>query len=357
MHPQAYTESDDVTAVGTQGAHDPVRIGIAGLGVHLPTTVLDNRTLARRLRVDEDWILRRTAIRERRIAHPEEPTSLLATRAADQALSAAGLRAEQIDLIALATSTPDWVLPATSCVVQAALGATRAAAFDIAAVCSGFLYALAVVEAAMRGQPAYRNALVIGAETYSKILDPNDAKTCILFGDGAGAAVLSRTQDGGVLATTLHTDGSKVDLVQVPAGGSRKPSTLATVAAGDHYFRMRGRDVRMFVESLFPDLVARTLTAAGLALRDVGLLIPHQANGVILESCRKTIGLPSDKMCLTLERYGNTGAASIPITLEAAVRHDLVLPGMHLLLAAFGGGMTAAGAVVRWNNARNGYRG
>ncbi len=324
-------------------------IGILGTGFYVPEQVLTNYTLEHSLGLIDNWIVRKTGIRERRIAASYEATSDLATRAAERALTMAGIEATDLDLIVVATSTPDWLLPATACAVQANIGATRAAAFDISAVSSGFIYALTVVQATMRSCQSFRNALVIGADTYSRILDYRDRKTCVLFGDGAGAVVLGQVPEGyGILSSYLRADGSLTSLVQIPAGGSRKPPTVETIAEGGHFFRMDGRAVREFVVETFPDALYSGLTAAGLTLEEVDLVIPHQANKVILEDCMQSLGVAREKVHYTIECYGNTAAASVPVTLDDAVRSGRVRAGDVILLIACGGGMTWGSIVMRW---------
>jgi 3-oxoacyl-[acyl-carrier-protein] synthase-3 len=326
-----------------------VNTTILGTGSYLPASVLSSSELGNRLGVGEQWIVDKTGIRERRVAAPEEATSDLATRAAARALDAAGLAAGDIDLIVLATSTPDQPMPATACQVQANLGATRAAAFDIDAVCSGFVYALAVAHALLLAGPGRSTALVIGADTYSRILDYTDRRTAVLFGDGAGAVVLGKTTGRtGMLASTLSSDGTSADLVQIPAGGSRTPPTRQTVDAGEHYFAMRGGEVRRLAAKILPTVIADLLDSTALSLSDIDLIVPHQANGVMLADLASALDLGPGTLHLTVDRYGNTGAASVPITLDDAVRTGLIEPEATLLLVAFGGGMTWGGIALQW---------
>ena len=320
---------------------------ILGTGSYLPDPVLTSAELGERLGVGEDWIEMRTGIRERRTAPPEQATSDLATEAARRALVAAGLPAGDLDLIVLATSTPDQPLPATACLLQANLGASRAAAFDVDAVCTGFVYALVVARAMLLADPTRRTALVVGADTYSRVLDYADRRTCVLFGDGAGAVVLAKTgADRGVLASTLASDGTLADLVRIAAGGSRKPASTQTVQAGEHHFAMRGGDVRRLAAAVVPKLVAELLDAAGLALPDVDLIVPHQANGAMMTDWADTLGLPPGLLHRTVERYGNTGAASVPVTLDDAVRCGRLGDGTVVLLVAFGEAGELAAAVA-----------
>lgn len=324
-------------------------IGILSMGSYIPEKVLTSCELEHSLGLTADWIVSKTGIRERHIAAVHEATSDLATRAAERALASAGIEAINLDLIVLATSTPDWVLPSTACAVQANIGATRAAVFDLSAVCTGFIYALGVVQAAMRGYAGFRTALVIGADIYSRILDYEDRKTCVLFGDGAGAAVLGHVPESyGILSSYLRADGSKSSLVQIPAGGSRKPLSTEVLANREHFFHMDGQAVRAFLMETFPDAINSVLEPLNLTLKDVDLVIPHQANGVILKDCMRSLGVAPEKVHYTIEYYGNTAAASVPITLDDAVCSDRVRAGDVILLTAFGGGMTWGSIVMRW---------
>ncbi len=322
---------------------------ILGTGSYLPETVLTSEALGTRLGVGEQWIFDKTHIKERRIAAPSEATSDLATQAAHKALQAAGLSAVDLDLLIVATSTPDQPIPATAATVQANLGAVRAAAFDVDSVCTGFVYGLVIAHAMLAADPGPQTALVIGADTYSRILDYQDRRTCVLFGDGAGAVVLGKRGNGrGLLASSLNTDGRLAGLVGIPAGGSRRPAGPESVAAGQHYFRMNGREVRDFAARVVPDLVTEVVKAAELTVADVDLIVPHQANGTMLESLAAELDLRPGQMHMTIERYGNTGAASVPVTLDDAVRNGLVHADDMVLLLAFGGGMSSGAAALRW---------
>jgi acetoacetyl-CoA synthase len=326
-----------------------VGIAILGTGSYVPDSVLTSAELGARLGVGEQWILDKTRIRERRVAAAGEATSDLAAQAARRCLAAAGVAAADVDLVVVATSTPDQPMPATACAVQAKIGATRAAAFDLDAVCSGFVYALVTARGLLTMDDEARTALVIGADTYSRILDYDDRRTCVLFGDGAGAVLLGKTAAGdGILSTVLGSDGTQRDLVQIPAGGSSQPASEATLAAGDHYFAMRGREVRDLAGRVLPELVERVVKDAGLDLSDVDLLVPHQANGVMLADLADALELRSDQMHLTVASLGNTGAASVPITLDDAVRSGRIREDDVVVLVAFGGGMTWGGVTCRW---------
>lgn len=324
-------------------------IGILGTGLYVPEKILTNDELERSLSLERNWIKNKTGICERRIAAPSEATSDLATNAAVQALLAAGIQAQDLDLIVVATSTPDWPLPATACQVQANLGATRAAAFDLSAACAGFVYALALLQSAMQGNASLKTALIIGAETYSRILDYQERKTCVLFGDGAGAVVLGRVPEGyGILSCYMRSDGTGTSLVQIPAGGSRCPTSSRTLAEHEHFLRMDGRGVRHFFQHTFAEALYTVIDAAHLHLQDVDLIVPHQANGVLLQERMQFHDIPSEKVYLTLERYGNTAAASVPITLHEAVASHRVQDGNVVVLLSYGAGMTWGSALLRW---------
>lgn len=325
---------------------------ILGTGSYVPDFVLTSAELGARLGIGEQWILDKTHIKERRVAANGEATSDMAATAALRALDAASLSPEDVDLLIVATSTPDQPMPATACAVQGKIGATQAAAFDVDAVCSGFIYALVTAHGLLTADAEAQTALVIGADTYSRILDYEDRRTAVLFGDGAGAVVLGKTTGKqGLLATLLGSDGSLHDLVQVPAGGSRKPASGATLAAGEHYFAMRGREVRELAGRVLPDAVSHVLKSAGLDVPDVDLIVPHQANGVMLADLANVLGLQPDQLHLTVDRYGNTGAASVPITLDDAVRSGRIAENDVVVLVACGGGMTWGSAALRWTAA------
>lgn len=325
-------------------------IGILGTGSYLPAQARTNEQLERRLGLPDGWIEQRTGIRERRVAAAHQATSDLATLAARQALDAAGVDAGEIDLIIVASSTPDSPQPATACIVQDNLGVSgQSAAFDLNAVCSGFPYALAIADAYLRAHAGASRALVIGAEVYSRILDPNDPKTSVLFGDGAGAAVLGPVPTGyGILSTHLVAHGAERNLVSVPAGGSRHPTTTETLRSGEHYFHMDGWGVKQFVHDHVPGGIAATLASANLTLDEIDLVIPHQANGVLLASVFEPLGLTRERVHYTVEHYGNTGAASPAVTLHDAVKTGRLNHGDSVLLIAFGGGMTLGGLAIRW---------
>jgi 3-oxoacyl-[acyl-carrier-protein] synthase-3 len=324
---------------------------ILGTGSYVPSRTVTSDELARRVGVEARWIVEKTGILERRVAAADEATSDLATHAAQRALEAAHLSPKDLDLIVLATSTPDQPMPASACRVQAKLGAPQAAAFDVDSVCSGFVYALVAANAMLTADSAARTALVVGADIYSRILNYADPRTAVLFGDGAGAVVLGRRRSAGpgILATTLGADGTFAELVQIPAGGSRRPASWSTVAGGEHFFAMRGGDVRRLANRVFPSVVSRLLKASSLELDQVDLIAPHQANGTMLAGWATDLGLRPGVMHLTVDRYGNTGAASVPITLDDAVRGGRLRDIAKVLLVAFGGGMSWGGVALEWH--------
>jgi 3-oxoacyl-[acyl-carrier-protein] synthase-3 len=319
------------------------RSQIVGCGGYLPERIVTNDELAARLDTSDAWIRQRTGIGERRIAADGELTSDLAFCAARRALERAGMSGSDLDLIVLATATPDQTFPATASKVQARLGMTRGAAFDVQAVCSGFIFALAVADNALRLGQA-RTALVIGAETFSRILDWQDRGTCVLFGDGAGAVVLNAgpagPADRGILSTHLHSDGRQHDILYVDGGPS------STGAAG--CLRMEGREVfRQAVQHL-SEVVDEALAANGLSGADIDWLVPHQANTRIIDAVGRRLGLPAEKTVITIERHANTSAASIPLALNEAVTDGRIRPGQLILMEALGGGLTWGASVVRW---------
>jgi 3-oxoacyl-[acyl-carrier-protein] synthase III len=323
------------------------RSQVAGCGGYLPERIVTNDELAERLETSDSWIRQRTGIGERRIAASGELTSDLAVGAARRALERAGMSGSDLDLIVLATATPDQTFPSTAVKVQAQLGMKRGAAFDVQAVCSGFIFALAVADNALRLGQA-RTALVIGAETFSRILDWNDRGTCVLFGDGAGAIVLNAAPIGpaagpasrGVLSTHLHSDGRQHDILYVDGG----PSSTGTAGL----LRMEGREVfRQAVQHL-TEVVDEALAANGLTPADIDWLVPHQANTRIIDAVGRKLGLAADRIVMTIDRHANTSAASIPLALDEAVADGRIRPGHLVLLEALGGGLTWGAAVVRW---------
>ena len=321
-----------------------VRSQVAGCGAYLPERVVTNQELASRLDTSDEWIRQRTGIGERRVAAPGELTSDLAVRAADRALSSAGMSGSDLDLLVLATATPDHTFPATAAKVQARLGMRRGAAFDVQAVCAGFIFALSVADNAVRLGQA-RTALVVGAETFSRILDWEDRNTCVLFGDGAGAVVLRAipaAESGGrfILSNHLHSDGRQYDILYVDGG----PSSTR----GTGFLRMEGREVFRQAVHRLSAVVDEALAANGLIATDVDWLVPHQANSRIIDGMGRKLGLPEDKIVVTIERHANTSAASIPLALETAVADGRIKPGHLVLMEALGGGLSWGASLVRW---------
>jgi len=318
-----------------------MRSVIAGTGSALPARRVSNAELAEQVDTTDEWIVERTGIRFRYIAGPGETTATLAADACRAALAAAGREASDVDLIVLATATPDQTFPASATKVQAMLGISDCVAFDVAAVCSGFLYALQIADSMIRAGSA-RRALVIGAETFSRILDWEDRTTCVLFGDGAGAILLEGESDGdrGVLATRLHADGRHNELLYVDGG----PSTTGTVGK----VRMRGREVFRHAVVNLAAVLTETLDAAGLVAADVDWVVPHQANARILDATARKLGLAPEKVVVTVDQHANTSAASVPLALDVAVRDGRIKRGDLIVLEAMGGGFTWGAAVVRF---------
>ncbi len=325
------------------------RAHIVGWGKYVPQRVLTNGDWAQRVDTSDEWIRTRTGIVERHIASADETTSTMAVQAARQALEVAGLDPIQLDLIIVATVTPDYLFPSTSCLVQDALGATHAAAFDLSAGCSGFVYGLSVA-ADLIAAGTYRTILVIGADILSRIMDWEDRNTCVLFGDGAGAVILqSNGADGGVLSAVLGADGSGGDLLMMPAGGSRMPASHQSVAERQHCLKMKGREVFRFAVNTMPAATRQVLEKAGLSLGDMKLLIPHQANQRITEAAARALGLPPDAVFSNVEWYGNTSAASIPIALCDALEQGRIQRDDVVVCVGFGAGLTWAAAAIRWS--------
>ncbi|HEX2890969.1 beta-ketoacyl-ACP synthase III [Vineibacter terrae] len=322
-----------------------IRSVVEGCGAYLPERVMTNAELAQKVDTSDDWIVQRTGIQARHIAADGEFTSHLATKAAARALERAAIAVSDLDLIVLATSTPDETFPATATAVQANLGMTRGAAFDVQAVCSGFVYAVSVADSMIKNRMA-GTALVIGAETFSRILDWNDRGTCVLFGDGAGALVLKASEgqgtaaDRGILASTLHSDGRHHDLLYVDGG----PSTTGTAG----FLRMQGREVFKHAVTNLAAVVGESLQLAGLEPADVDWLVPHQANKRIIDSTGRKLGLSAEKVVVTVNQHANTSAASIPLALDTAVSDGRIQRGHVVLLEAMGGGLTWGANVIRW---------
>jgi len=323
-------------------------VGIIGTGKYVPERVLTNAELEQMVETNDEWIVTRTGIRERRIVAPDQATSDLALRASQEALRAAGLTAEDIDLIIVATITPDMFFPSTACLLQDKLGAKKAAAFDLSAACSGFIYSLATASS-MIATGMYKHALVVGAECLSRITDYTDRNTCILFGDGAGAVVLGPVEEGrGFKSFELGADGSGGELLCISGGGSRLPATAASVDEKKHFIHMAGNDVFKFAVRIMGSAAEEALRKAGIEKSDIDLLVPHQANIRIINSAINRLDLPEDKCMVNLDKYGNMSAASIPVALAEAVEQGRVNKGDTIVLVGFGGGLTWGASVLNW---------
>ncbi len=314
---------------------------IAGTGSYLPKKVLTNHDLAKMVETSDDWIVARTGIRERHVAAENELASDLALAAGKRAIANAGLAATDIDLIVVATTTPDMVFPSTACILQSKLGVGGCPAFDVQAVCSGFIYALSIANMFIVSGQA-KNALIVGAEVYSRILDWTDRTTCVLFGDGAGAVVLSASQEPGILATKLHADGSYADKLSVPGwvcGGK---------TSGSPFVQMDGGSVFKFAVKVFDEVAREILESANMTIADVDWFIPHQANIRIMEATARKLKLPLERLISTVDHHGNTSAASIPLALDESVSAGRIKRGENLLLEGVGGGFTWGGVLVRY---------
>lgn len=323
-------------------------VGIIGTGKYVPERILSNKELEEMVETNDEWIVTRTGIKERRLASPEEATSDLALIASQQAIEAAGLTAEDIDLIIVATITPDMFFPSTACLLQDKLGAKKAAAFDLSAACSGFIYGMAT-GSSMIASGMYKHVLVVGAETLSRITDYTDRNTCILFGDGAGAVVLGQVQEGrGFRSFELGADGSGGDLLKVCGGGSRVPATEDSITNKKHFIHMAGNDVFKFAVRIMGSAAEDALKKAGISKDDIDLLVPHQANIRIIQSALNRLNLSDDKAIINIDKYGNMSAASIPVALAEAVEEGRVNEGDCLVLVGFGGGLTWGASVLIW---------
>lgn len=321
--------------------------GITGLGSYVPEKVLSNADLEKMVDTTDEWIRTRTGIEERRIAAKGQSASDLAVEASKIALKDAGIAPTDIDLIIVATITPDMFFPSTACYVQTKLGAS-CGAFDLAAACSGFPYALAVAEGFVKSG-LHKNVLVIGSEVLSGCIDWKDRSTCVLFGDGAGAAVVSRVDNGhGVVASILGSDGSQADILKIPAGGSFMPTSAETVSEGMHYLKMSGSDVFKVAVRTMEQAVKDVVQRGGISLEDINWLIPHQANIRILQAVSERLQMPEEKVVINVSRYGNMSSASTIVALDEAVKSGRVKKGDNVVLVAFGGGLTWAATLIRW---------
>ena len=322
---------------------------ITGWGMYAPARVMTNDELATMVETSDEWIVSRTGIRERRIAADDETTTTLSVHAGRDALAVAGLAPSDLDLVIVGTCSPDYYMPATAVLVAHELGATRAAGFDLMAACSGFVFSLATASAYVRSGMC-RNVLVVGVELLSRFLDYTDRNTCVLFGDGAGAVIVSASDaPGGLLGLDMYSDGSGKEGIIFPAGGSACPTTPKTVAEGGHFVHMAGKEVYKYATRQLAESSRSALRNAGLSVEDVDQFLFHQANLRIIESVQNAVGIPSDKTYLNIAKYGNTSAASVPMALVEAIAEGRIKPGDRLLMAAFGAGYTAGAAVVEWS--------
>lgn len=330
-----------------------IHAAVAGWGMAVPDRVVSNAEIARDLPFDEAWIVERTGILERRMAGPRDTTSSLAADAGRRALACAGRRAEELDLVLVATCTPDRLIPPTAPVVQAALGARRAGAFDVGAACAGFVLALATADGFIRCGRA-RTALVIGAEVMSRVTAGSAPKTRILFGDGAGAVLLELSEEpGGLLALETGADGTAAPLIEVPAGGTARPASAETLARGEQWVSMNGPEVFRAAVRVMAEAAERGLAGAGMSAADVDLLVLHQANQRIIDAVGRRLGVPDDRVFSNIARYGNVSAASIPIALAEAADANRLRPGSRLVVSAVGAGLTWAAGVVDWSRERS----
>lgn len=327
----------------------PIQVCIAGTGSYVPERILTNAELAVLVDTSDEWIVSRTGIKERRIAAESEFTSHMATHAARRALEQSGLAAEDIELIIVATITPDTLTPATACYVQQNLGAGKAVAFDISAACSGFLYAMKIAKRLI-SDGAFKNALIIGAEKLSTVTNWEDRTTCVLFGDGAGAAVLRRAEpeEGSILATEMGSDGNLTHLLNIPGGGSACPITSENV--DDHLvtMTMMGKEVFKHAVTRMKEAAEKVIDRAGLKPEDIACIIPHQANLRIIDAIADRLAVPNDRVFVNLDKYGNTSAAAVAIALDEANRSGAFKRGEHIVLVVFGAGLTWAAAAIRW---------
>jgi 3-oxoacyl-[acyl-carrier-protein] synthase III len=323
-------------------------VHVTGWGRYAPAQVITNKDLERMVDTSDEWIVSRTGIRERRVAAADETTASMAAVASLRAIRTAGIDPDEIDLILLATLTPDYWMPSTAALVKEAIGNTRAAAMDVAAACSGFVYAFATAQAYIAAGLA-RNVLVIGAELLTRFLDYTDRSTCILFGDGAGAVVLSAADEpGGALGIEMTTEPQGAYMIWLPAGGAKSPPSAATIARGEHYIRMEGNQTYRFATKTMATTALESVRKSGLQPSDIDLFIPHQANIRIVEAVAKGLDLPMERMYVNLDRYGNTSAASVPIALAEAVNEGRVKVGDNVVLVAFGAGFTSGAVTVNW---------
>ncbi|WP_204701367.1 beta-ketoacyl-ACP synthase III [Halanaerobacter jeridensis] len=324
------------------------RAKIAGVGSYAPDKILTNEDLEEMVDTNDEWIRQRTGIKERRIAADDVASSDLAYHASREALQNAGLEASDLDLILVATSTPDHPgFPSTGCVLQDKLGITDVPAFDVAAACTGFIYGMSTATQYVE-TGAYDNILVVGTEVLSKVIDWEDRNTCVLFGDGAGAAVLTPSDEGGILSNTLGADGSRGNVLEIPSGGSKEPFSQAVLEERSHYVRMDGKPVFKFAVKILGEAAVEALEKVGLDKDDIDFLVPHQANTRIIDAAAKRLDLSREQIYINLDKYGNTSAASIPLALDEAVKDNQIESGDIVVLVGFGGGLTWGATVIEW---------
>jgi 3-oxoacyl-[acyl-carrier-protein] synthase III len=333
------------------------RVSITGIGSNAPARVMKNDELAKMVDTSDEWIVERTGIRERRVAAPEEALSDVSLPAAKAALDQAGLNPSSVDLLIVATVTPDMVFPSTGAILADQLGARDAAAYDLSAGCTGFVYALAQAHGMVASGLA-RHALVVGGDVLSRIIDWEDRSTCVLFGDGAGAVVLERVRDGGFLGFELGADGSGGPELYIPAGGSRTPATAESVAARQHYAKMNGREVFKFATRVLVDSAEKVLDECGVAVDEVDVYVPHQANVRIIDHARRKLGIPEERTVVNVDRFGNTSSGSIPLALGDAEADGRLAAGEMVLMTGMGAGLTWGSALIEWTaNGKGGQGG
>lgn len=325
----------------------PLPVGFLGLGFYVPEKVLTNAELEKMVETSDEWIRSRTGISQRRIAAQGENTSDLSVKAAQAALADAKLRPADLDLIVVATMTPDMPCPATACIVQAKLGAPQAAALDVAAACSGFVYGLVMAQQFV-ASGTYKHVLVVGAEVLSRVVDWTDRSTCVLFGDGAGAAVIGPTTRGQILSTYLGSDGTQADLLKVPGGGVAQPASAESIQARAHFLKMNGTEVFKHAVRRMAEAALKAIERAGVKPEQIACVVPHQANVRIIQAVVERAGIPLEKVYLNVERYGNMSAASTIVAFCEAVREGKIQKGDYALLVAFGAGLTWGAAVLKW---------
>lgn len=323
------------------------KVGIIGVGAYIPKKVLTNFDLERMVDTSDEWITTRTGIKQRHLVAKNEATSDLAIKAAKQALKDAHLNPKDIDLIIVATITPDMAFPSVACLLQHAFSAKNAVCLDVSAACAGFVYAITVAHQFI-ARGIYKNALVVGAEVLSSITDWKDRNTCVLFGDGAGAAVMSEVKSGGILSTYLGSNGSKADLLMIPGGGSRNPPTHQSIDKRMHYIKMQGNELFKLAVTIMAEAAKTALKQAGLQCKDIDLVIPHQANKRIIMAMAKKLGLPQEKIYLNIEKYGNMSSASTATALCEAVKDGRIKKGDTILLDAFGAGLVWGACIIKW---------